>query len=402
MNLVLGAYLLSGTPGYRQAGIHQYSRALIEQLAANPSRLPGPLTVLVSPTAREQLAGLPKDAPVTIHPASRTTENPWQRIWVEQIETPAMLRRVDGALYHGLAFVAPLRAPCPTVITVHDLSFITRPATHKPLNRIYLALFTRWSCRRAARVIAVSDWTRRDVVSRLDVDPARVDVIPHGVHPRFRPLPPDEVATFKREHDISDRAIFFLGSLEPRKNLVTLIEAFALLSDQMPDDRQHGDHEGAQAKAQLIIGGAPGWKYEPIFARVKALGLESRVRFVGQIAQDALPAWYNACAVFAYPSLYEGFGMPALEAMACGAPVIVSNVTSLPEVVGEAGIQLDPLDARAWAEALAGVLREPARQQHMRAASLWRAAQFTWQATAARTIETYAQAWQAGGQQSHS
>ncbi len=411
MHLILGAYLLSGTPGYRQAGIHQYSRALIEHLAADASRLPGSLTVLVSPTAREQLAGLPQDAPVRVWPASRSTETPWQRIWVEQVETPARLRHMDRALYHGLAFVAPLRAPCPTVITVHDLSFITRPATHKPLNRIYLSLFTRWSCQRAARVIAVSEWTRRDVISRLGVQPARVDVIPHGVHRRFRPLPADEVAAFKRDKGISDQAIFFLGSLEPRKNLVTLIEAFALVSGQMTDHRPQrtdreergltADGESAATETQLIIGGAPGWKYEPIFARVKALGLEGRVRFVGQIAQDVLPLWYNACAVFAYPSLYEGFGMPALEAMACGAPVIVSNVTSLPEVVGAAGIQLDPLDARAWAEALAGVLREPARQQHMRAASLRRAAQFTWQATAQRTIETYMQAWPAGAQQSH-
>lgn len=402
MHLVLGAYLLSGTPGYRQAGIHQYSRALIEHLAADAGQLPGPLTVLISPTAREQLAGLPERAQVAVRPASRATEDPWRRIWVEQIETPGVLRRIDGALYHGLAFVAPLRAPCPTVITIHDLSFITRPETHKPLNRIYLSLFTRWSCRRAARVIAVSECTRRDVISRLSVQPARVDVIPHGVHSRFRPLPADEVAAFKRDKGISDQAIFFLGSLEPRKNLVTLIEAFGMVSSQKPVvSSQRTEDGGQRGEAQLIIGGAPGWKYEPIFARVKALGLEGRVRFVGQIAQDALPAWYNACAVFAYPSWYEGFGMPVLEAMACGAPVVTSNATSLPEVVGDAGIMVAPADARGLANALAGVLKEPARQQQMRAASLRRAAQFTWQATAARTIETYAQAWQVGAQQSH-
>ncbi|MGQ9815373.1 MAG: glycosyltransferase, partial [Candidatus Roseilinea sp.] len=238
MHLVLGAYLLSGTPGYRQAGIHQYSRALIEQLVADESRLLGPITALVSPTAQEQLADLRRaGAPFVIRPASRSTEDPWRRIWVEQIETPGVLRHMDKALYHGLAFVAPLRAPCPTVITVHDLSFITRPETHKPLNRIYLSLFTRWSCRRAARVIAVSEWTRRDVVSRLGVAPERIDVIPHGVHPRFKPLPADEVTAFKREHGISDQAIFFLGSLEPRKNLVTLIEAFGMVRSQKSEVR---------------------------------------------------------------------------------------------------------------------------------------------------------------------
>ncbi|MCS7061280.1 MAG: glycosyltransferase family 1 protein [Anaerolineae bacterium] len=399
MHVVLGAYLLSGTPGYRQAGIHQYSRALIEHLALEETALPGPLTVLISPSARNQLNGLRvAGANITVRTASRSTETPWQRIWVEQIETPRLLRPIKEALYHGLAFVAPLRAPCPTVITVHDLSFITRPQTHKPLNRLYLSLFTHWSCRRATRLIAVSEWTRRDIVRWLNINSEQIEVIPHGVHARFRPLPEQEVAAFKRQHAISDRAIFFLGSLEPRKNLTTLIEAFAMIHSRTENGggEEKATEERGANQAQLILGGAPAWKYEPIFARVKALALESRVRLIGPIAQEALPAWYNACAVFAYPSLYEGFGLPVLEAMACGAPVVASNVTSLPEVVGDAGLLIDPLDVRGWAEALGGLLNAPERRQALRAASLRRAAAFTWQAAAAHTLKTYVDAWQAG------
>ena len=320
-------------------------------------------------------------SPISLRTASRTTEQPFQRIWVEQVETPRILRELGASLYHGLAFVAPLRAPCPTVVTVHDLSFMTRPGTHKLFNRLYLTLFTRWSCRRAARVIAVSQWTKRDVASLLGIDPERVDVIPHGVHPRFRRLPEDDVAAFKRAHAIPDRCVFFLGSLEPRKNLATLIDAFAALRTQ---DSGLGTH--------LIVGGAPGWKYEPIFERVEALGIQERVRFEGQIAHDDLPFWYNACAAFAYPSLYEGFGMPVLEAMACGAPVVTSDAASLPEVVGEAGLMVAPADAGGLAQALGRVLSDDALRADLSRRSVERAAAFTWRRTAELTMETYRRA----------
>jgi glycosyltransferase involved in cell wall biosynthesis len=310
-------------------------------------------------------------------------ESPLSRIRGEQLEMPGVLRELGADLYHGLAFVAPLRAPCPTVVTVHDLSFITRPETHKLANRLYLAVLTLWSCRRAARVIAVSEWTKRDVVNLLHVEPDRVDVIPHGVHARYHPLPEPEVQAFRRAHHIGDHAIFFLGSLEPRKNLPTLIEAFAALRTRNSELR---------TQTQLIIGGSPGWKYEPIFARMRALGLEDCVMFPGQIAQDELPLWYNACAVFAYPSLYEGFGLPVLEALACGAPVVTSNVTSLPEVVGKAGYLVEPTDVQGLGAALQGVLGDESLRRQMSEQSRRRAAQFTWARTAELTLQTYRRA----------
>ena len=220
MQITLGAYLLSGTPGYRQAGIHQYSYALIEALAACDLPDDLHLTALISSTAQRETAQFSNpQSPISIQPAIRSTENPLGRIRVEQLETPGQLRRLHADLYHGLAFVAPLRAPCPTVLTVHDLSFITHPQTHKAINRIYLSLFTRLCCRRAGRVITVSEWTRRDVINLLGVNSERVEAIPLGVNPHFHPLPAAEVNAFRQANHVGTQTIFFLGSLEPRKNL---------------------------------------------------------------------------------------------------------------------------------------------------------------------------------------
>ncbi len=244
-------------------------------------------------------------------------------------------------------------------------------------------------------MIAVSEWTRRDVTRLLGVAADRVDVIPHGVSPRFKPLPEAEVAAFRRAKGIGERSVFFLGSLEPRKNLVALVEAFGAIRDQKSEVRSQTWKDGEQQEAgseQLIVGGAPGWKYGPIFERVKALGLENRVRFEGQIAHDELPLWYNACAAFAYPSLYEGFGLPALEAMACGAAVVASDVTSLPEVVGDAGLLVAPTDVAGLAEAIQRVLDDPALRADLSRRALARAAGFTWRRAAERTLETYKRA----------
>jgi glycosyltransferase involved in cell wall biosynthesis len=409
MHIALGAYLLSGTPGYRQAGIHQYIRALLEALprtlTPDPSpwegeghrtaegkpdlnftiplslvgrgvRGEGKFTALISPTARAECPIADPQSALTIRAASRSTETPLSRIRVEQFETPSVLRELGANLYHGMAFVAPLRSPCPTVVTVHDLSYITQPRTHKLSNRIYLSLFARICCQRATRVIAVSEWTRHDIVHLLGIDSARVDVIPHGVNPQFTPLKTESVNAFRQSNQISPHSIFFLGSLEPRKNLPALIEAFSQVLARAPD-------------AQLIVGGSPGWKYQAIFERVKALGLVENVRFIGHVPQENLPLWYNACSVFAYPSLYEGFGMPVLEAMACGAPVIASTTSSLPEVVGNAGIMVTPADISGLAAALIRVLTDAELNQVLHARSLQRAAQFTWQRTAELTIATY-------------
>lgn len=366
MRIALGAYLLSGIPGYRQAGIHRYIKSLAMELA----RMDAPrYTALVGPGAVDQLpAAMPRRA------ASRPTETPLARIRVEQLETPRVLRELNADVYHGMAFVAPLNAPCKTVVTVHDLSFITRPETHKSLNRAYLTLFTRLSCRRAARVIAVSEWTKQDVARHFGVLPSKIDVIPHGVPPRFVRASPDAIQKFKKEKNIGPNSILFLGSLEPRKNLLSLIEALPRLN--LPE-------------YQLIVIGGEGWKFSAVYARVQALGLQNRVRFEGYVADDDLPLWLSACDVFAYPSLYEGFGMPVLEAMACGAVVVASNATSLPEVVGDAGLTHPPTDVDALASQLRRALSDADLRAALRQKAIARAAGFTWAQAAQLTARVY-------------
>ncbi len=380
MHIVLGAYLLSGTPGYRQAGIHQYVKHLLHGLAAGPVPPDWRFTALVSPTA---LAEAPQPAAhFSLQPARRSVEQPLARILAEQREAPRLLRRLSADLYHGLGFVAPLRAPCPTVVTVFDLSFITHPQAHRWFSRWYLDRFTHWSCRRAVRVIAISEWTKRELMHHFGLPAERIDVTPLGVdHRRFRPPPAEPLAAFRAEHGIGAASIFYLGSLEPRKNLPRLIEAFAQLCADHPE-----------LPATLFIGGSPAWKYDPILARIRALGLGERIRLIGRVSAEALPWWYAACAVVAYPSLYEGFGLPPLEAMACGTPVVAANAAALPEVIGDAGLLVAPTDVAGLADALWRALSDSDLRATLRARGLARAARFTWARTTALTLESYQRA----------
>ena len=382
MHISLGAYLISGTPGYRQAGVHQYARRLLYALdGLAQQREDVRLTALVSPSALGEVQRLAK---TQIRAASRSTEDPLKRIWVEQMETPSQVRRLQADLYHGLLNVLPLRMHCPSVVSVMDLSFITQPHTHKRFNRLYLSLFTRWSCRKARRIIAISESTKRDLVQHFGIAADKIDAIALGVDAHFQPAAPAAISQFKQQQGIGDQAVFYLGSIEPRKNLARLLEAFAMVNGQW--SMVNG------LLPQLFIGGGLGWKYDPLLAQIRQMGLGERVKLLGRVQESDLPLWYSACAAFAYPSLYEGFGLPVLEAMACGAAVISSNVTSLPEVVGEAGLLIDPLDTAALARALMQVLSDVAVRQSMRERAIRQAAKFTWQRTAQETMQVYERA----------
>jgi glycosyltransferase involved in cell wall biosynthesis len=244
-------------------------------------------------------------------------------------------------------------------------------------NRLYLRVSTRLAARRANRVLTISEHGRQEVISLLGVRSNRVTTTYCAADDRFRPLPASAVEDFRRQHGLPNRFILYLGTLEPRKNVVTLLHAYARLVREWP------------AAPPLVLAGAPGWLYQDILDTLDSLKLGDRVLRPGFVLGEDLPLWYNAATVFAYPSIYEGFGLPPLEAMACGTPVVVSEATSLPEVVGSAGILVAPRDDAALALALQRVLCDDGLASDLGQAGRDQAARFSWRRMALETLQCY-------------
>jgi glycosyltransferase involved in cell wall biosynthesis len=280
-------------------------------------------------------------------------------------------------LAHGPVFVGPLAAPCPFVTTIHDLSFIRFPHLFRPSNRLYLTVMTRLSAHRARRLIAVSEHAASEAVCLLQVSRGKIDVVYHGVDPQFQPLPTKEVEAFRERRELPERYVLFVGTLEPRKNLEHLVEAFARIYD---------------GRTRLILVGGKGWLYDDLYRKVETLNLGAAVLFPGYVQSEELPLWYNAATAFAYPSLYEGFGMPVTEAQACGTPVLSSNASSLPEAAGEAALLVDPHSVEEIAAGLNRVLGDLTLQEDLRARGLAHARRFSWSRTAQQTIHAYRRA----------
>ncbi|HIQ00922.1 MAG TPA: glycosyltransferase family 1 protein [Anaerolineales bacterium] len=280
-------------------------------------------------------------------------------------------------LLHSPDFIPPAFGACRFVITVHDLNFLYYPQFLTADSRRYYNRQIRWAVRRANHILADSEATRADLIRLLEVPPEKVTTVHLAADPAFRPLPASRVETALARYGLRRGYLLFVGTLEPRKNLPGLLTAYRILLDRGETD------------APLVIVGGRGWLYDEVFARVEELGLTGRVRFLPNIPDTDLPALYNGAVLLTTPSFYEGFGLPALEAMACGTPVVVSNQGSLPEVVGEAGVQVDPEEPEAIAEGLAAVLGQPDLQARLREAGPARAGRFTWEETARRTLAVY-------------
>lgn len=282
------------------------------------------------------------------------------------------------ALLHSVDHVAPKWRAWRSVVTLHDLAFLLYPETHTAASRAYYAASSE-SVRRAERVIAVSQRTASDAVRLLGVDPARIRVVPEAAAPNFTPRRPEAFDELARRLNLDQRAyILFVGTLEPRKNVTLLMEAFELVRRQID--------------AQLLLVGGRGWLDEPIFAAYTRLGLEGAARFLGPLGENDLAVLYSRAGAFVLPSLYEGFGLPVLEAMACGAPVICSNAGPLPELAGNAAMLLPPDDPGGWARAIIHVLTEPHRAEVMRQQGFVRAASFSWERAALSTRDVYREA----------
>ena len=370
--VAVNAHLLSAGDSYRSAGIAVYVTNLLRGLAALDSDLRYQALL-----GDKRLSPTGFDLPVRFSRVS--TVRPTVRILWEQCVLPGVLRRLGVDVLHAAAFVGPVLSSCPQVITVHDLSFLRHPEFFRRGNRLYLGTFTGIACRRAAAVIAVSQFTAREAQKLLRVPAARVHTIYHGIDPRFRPLPPAAVTAFRQKMQLPDRFVLYLGTLEPRKNLTQLVRAFARLRDP-------GVH--------LVLAGGRGWLYEEIFAEVERLGLGARVHFPGFVPAETQALWYNAAEAFAYISHYEGFGFPVAEALACGIPTLATATTSLPEAGGDGVLLIEPDTDTAAAEAaiadgLHRLLTDAPLRAELRQRGLAHAARFTWAETARQTEALY-------------
>jgi glycosyltransferase involved in cell wall biosynthesis len=305
-------------------------------------------------------------------PAARLFTPPHHRL--EQLALPLELLRLRPDVLHSPDFIPPRLGPWKRVITVHDLGFIYFPETLTAESRRYYGQI-RMAVRRADRIIAVSRSTRDDLVKLVGADPAGIEVIYEAADPSFGPLPRLQAEETTRRLAIPPPYILFVGSFEPRKNLLVLLEAFARIR--------------READVRLVLAGRRGWLHEPIFRRLAEPDLEPHVRVHEGPTRAELAALYSSAAALAFPSLYEGFGLPVLEAMACGCPVVASDRASLPEIVGQAGLLVPAEDVAELAGALLHVLADGELRQALIAKGLERAGQFSWAKAAAETLAVY-------------
>ena len=303
---------------------------------------------------------------------------PWpQRLIWSLWHAPRDLRRRPVDVFHGVTgFELPGRGPWALVTTVHDLVPLRLPGLVPARHRWAVRCLLGGAIRRAHRVIAVSEATRTEHLTRYRLAPARVVVVPEAAASQFAPPAPAALAAARARYGLDRPYVLFVGFLEPKKNLDVLLEAVARLR-----------RAGVWGQTELVVVGAPGWGPDPA-RHAHVLGLDGAVRFVGPAPDADLPALYGGALAFAFPSLWEGFGLPALEAMATGAPVVASNRGALPEVTAGAALLVEPAPG-PFAEALERLLAEPALREQLRVAGLARAAQFSWERTAKETLAVY-------------
>ncbi|MEW5985292.1 MAG: glycosyltransferase family 1 protein [Chloroflexota bacterium] len=368
LHVGINAHLLSGEAGYRRAGIHHYIAQVLLHLPLNEGLDYTIFTRQKLPVTNYQL-------PITS--TGWPTEHRLVRILWEQVAWPWAAVRHQLDLLHSMAFVTPLASPCPTVVTVYDLSFIHYPNTFPAGQRRYLTSQTARSCRQARRVITISESGRQDVHSLLGVPLERIEVVRPGVDATFYPRPAAEVEAFRQRQGLNEPFILHVGTLQPRKNIPLLLEALAQMG---------------RPGLRLVLVGGKGWLYDDIFQRVERLGLSGRVHWAGYVADEELPLWYNAAAVLVFPSAYEGFGMPVAQAMACGAPVVAADVSAIPEAAGEAALLFPPQDVEALAGQMAAVLDDPTLAATLRERGIVQASRFTWAEAGRQTVEVYKRA----------
>lgn len=304
-------------------------------------------------------------------------KNPALRLAWEQIMLPNLVKRYKIDLLHSLHYTSPFLLPCASVVTIHDLTFFIFPELHRFTKRLFFPLAIRTSVRKADALITVSESTRQDSIRLLHVPEERIFNVQLGVDEIFHPIKDDGLREkINEEYQLPDKFILYVGLVEPRKNLPLLIRSYRTVVDEGFSHR-------------LVIAGRLGWMYQEVFKQIETLGLEERIKFTGYIPRQNLPIVYNLAELFVYPTRYEGFGLPVLEAMACGTPVITSNISALPEIVANAGILVTPGDESALAEAMVTVLSDPKLRENLAEKGIIRSKDFSWKRTAKETLQVY-------------
>lgn len=367
----LNAQLLRINEGYRSAGIARYILYLLRELPLDAADFQFDVYA-TEPRAPALLSNF------SFHTTRLPVHKPMARIFWEQTLFAFDLWQKNYALLHSLAYVTPFFNRTPSVVTLYDMSFFLYPEYFPPLQRLYLKLGTRVSAQRARRLVTISESTKRDAVRLLNVAEDKIDVAYPGVGAEFfQAVDSETLDAFRRAKRLPEHFVLFIGTREPRKNIPALLRAFAIAK------------RARNFPHQLVLAGGRGWMDEEIPRAIAETGLEKQIIFPGFVPHDELPLWYRAADALVYPSQYEGFGMPPLEALACGTPTITSNVSSLPEAVGDAALLIDPQSPQQIAAALERVLSDDALRHEMRLGGPAYARQFSWTRAAQVTAQTY-------------
>lgn len=355
MRIGINAALYSTRDGYRQTGISRYISELIDGLGR--VKAPGDDVFLFGQNT----------GPIK--------ENPLARILWEQSLMPVNIaaRRLD--VFHTPIGAVPVLGKAPSVVTVHDLAFLKYPDQLPQSRRAWLIAATRISARRAAKIITVSQATANDLMEWLDIPAERIEAIPLATSRKVQRVQGTSLDMFRMKWEVENPYILAVGTLEPRKNLPTLLRAFAKIKDQIEHD--------------LVLVGPEGWLTGELKATLEELSLGDRVRLTGFVSDEELGGWYSGADLFAFPSFYEGFGLPTVEAMHCGTPVLCSDNSVFPEVVGDAGVLIPADDVDAWAESMVSLLQDESWRMELRTRGFERAKLFSWDRTAQETYDVY-------------
>ena len=390
MHIGINAQLLSFSQNYRNGGISRYIRYLLTALV-NQSN-PHEYTIFVngqdvidhlSDYAGKDLSGSRGKTQFTYIPVSWPESRPISRVAWEQLKLPRLLleKRID--VFHSPANVLPERLPsgCAAVVTLHDLAFLRYPHVFTRSKRLYHRTFTMHSLRCATMIIANSNSTKQDAIELAGIPANHIRMVYPCIDERFSNVILDEdIQSFRQAYGLTKGYLLYLGTLEPRKNITTLIEAYAHLR------KNYGREE------KLVLAGGKGWLFDTIFQRVQEFGLESQVLFPGFVSDTEQLLWYHAASAFVYPSLYEGFGMPVTEALACGIPVVTSNISSLPEAGAKLALTVDPQDSEAMARAMNKALTHETLRKNCQTQATMVRQQFSAQRMAEQTMAVYEQA----------